>query len=171
MPEQTLSEFEELVNVFQELNFEAACPDCRGQCCQMPWLTDDERHLAERFPEAIKFIGGAAFFLNHKRCAFLDRQSGKCRIYEARPLDCRLFPLDIIEQDGEYYWCIFTTCPNWRKMRDIFEPFIPRLEDKISASLWRQFCRQIAVTKNEYPPYKNRQYVIVKRFAGQFKEL
>jgi Fe-S-cluster containining protein len=118
-----------------------------------------------------RFIDGTAFFLNHNRCAFLDRRTGKCRIYDARPLDCRLFPLDIIEEDGEYYWCVFTTCPNWQKMKELLEPFIPLLENKINSSLWRQFCKQIVVTREEYLPYKNRQYVIVKRFAGGFKKL
>ncbi|HEX8737695.1 MAG TPA: YkgJ family cysteine cluster protein [Pyrinomonadaceae bacterium] len=168
---ETSHKSDELLKIFEDLNFGAVCPDCQGQCCQMPWLNDDERHLARRFPEATKFIDGTAFFLNHNRCAFLDRQTGKCRIYDARPLDCRLFPLDIIEEDGEYYWCVFTTCPNWQKMRELLEPCIPLLENKIDSSLWRQFCKQIAVTKEEYPPYKNRQYVIVKRFGGGFKEL
>lgn len=168
---ETLSEFDELIKIFKDLDFDAVCPDCRGQCCQMPWLADDEQHLAQRFPEAINFVGETAFFLNHKCCAFLERRTGKCRIYDIRPLDCRLFPLDIVEEGGEYYWCVFTTCPNWEKMRELFEPFIPLLENKIDSSLWRQFRKQIAVTKEEYPPYKNGQYVIVKKFAGRFEEL
>ncbi len=169
---ETFHELDELLKIFKDLNFAAVCPDCRGQCCQLPWLNEDEQQrLALQFPEAINFIDGTAFLLNHQACVFLDRQTGKCRIYEARPLDCRLFPLDIVEQDGEYYWCVFTTCPNWEKMKELLEPFIPLLEDKFNAALWRQFCRQIAVTKEEYPPYRNRQYVIVKRFARQFKEL
>lgn len=158
-------EFDELKWVFEKLNFDAVCRECEGQCCQMPWLASEELQLAKQFPESIGFIGDTAFILNHQRCAFLD-PSGKCKIYDSRPLDCRLFPLDIIERDGEYYWCVFTTCPNWQKMKELLAPLIPLLESKISDSLWRQFRRQIEVTKEQYAPYKNGQYVIIKRFAA-----
>ena len=155
-------EVDELTRIFKDVDFDAICHDCRGQCCQMPWLTQDELQIAKQFPDSIKFIGETAFILDHDKCAFLDRE-GKCRIYEMRPLDCRLFPLDIIEEDGEYYWCVFTTCPNWQQMREILEPLIPALENKINPSLWRQFREQIEVTKEEYLPYKNRRYVIIKK--------
>lgn len=161
-------EFDDLISVFEELNFNAICHDCRGQCCHMPWLAKDELHLADKFPDSINLIGDTAFFLDHDRCTFLDTQ-GRCKIYDIRPLDCRLFPLDIIEKDGEYYWCVFTTCPNWQKMKEFLEPLIPLLEDKINASLWRQFLRQIEVTKEEYLPYKSGQYVTIKRFTKRIK--
>jgi len=161
-------EFDELRRTFNDLPFDGACRDCRGQCCEMPWLTKEELASANQFPDAIKFIGDTAFFLNHDKCPFLD-QNGKCKIYEMRPLDCRLFPLDIIEENGEYFWCVFTICPNWRKMKELFEPLLPALEKRISSSLWRQFVKQIATTKEEYPPYKNGQYVIIKKFTNPLK--
>lgn len=160
--------FDELIRVFENLNFNAICRECRGQCCHMPWLAQDELHLAGKFPDSINLIGDTAFFLDHDRCTFLDKQ-GKCKIYDIRPLDCRLFPLDIIEQDGEYYWCVFTTCPNWQRMKELLEPLIPLLEEKINSSLWQQFSKQIAVTKEEYMPYKNGQYVTIKRFARRLE--
>lgn len=161
-------EFDGLTRIFEDLNFNAICHECRGQCCHMPWLSKDEFHLADKFPDSINLIGDTAFFLDHDRCTFLDKQ-GKCKIYDIRPLDCRLFPLDIIEEDGEYYWCVFTTCPNWQKMKELLEPLIPLLEDKINSSLWRQFLKQIAVTKEEYLPYKSGQYVTIKRFAKRIE--
>lgn len=157
-------EFDDLLRIFKDLPFDVVCGDCSGQCCEMPWLTKEEFRLADQFPDAIKFVGETAFLLNHDKCPFLDR-NGKCKIYEMRPLDCRLFPLDIIEENGEYFWCVFTICPNWRKMKELFEPLIPALEKRIGKSLWQQFIKQIAATKEEYLPYKNRQYVIIKKFT------
>lgn len=158
--------FEGLTKIFEHLNFGAVCRECRGQCCHMPWLTQEELHLADRFPDAVHRVDGTAFFLERDRCTFLD-EHGRCRIYDLRPLDCRLFPLDIIEEGGEFYWCVFTTCPNWQKMREMLEPLIPLLEDQINPALWRQFLRQIEVTKEEYLPYRRGQYVTIRRFAGR----
>ncbi|HEV7859050.1 MAG TPA: YkgJ family cysteine cluster protein [Pyrinomonadaceae bacterium] len=163
---ESLQDFNELKLIFQGLDFDDICPDCRGQCCQMPWLAGDEDQLANLFPGSIKYIGETPFVLDHNECAFLGPE-GKCRIYEMRPLDCRLFPLDIIEEQGEYYWCVFTTCPDWRKMKELFEPLLPLFENKINAALWDQFLKQIKVTKEEYAPYRSGQYVILKKFAGQ----
>jgi hypothetical protein len=38
-------------------------------------------------------------------CFFLN--SGRCSIHEFRPVDCRLFPLDLKEIDGELSWVIY----------------------------------------------------------------
>ncbi|MGA9998012.1 MAG: YkgJ family cysteine cluster protein [Pyrinomonadaceae bacterium] len=160
-------EFAELMRVFKDLDFDAVCENCMGRCCHLPWLSKEEIYLAHQFPGSTKFIGETAFFMDHNRCVFLD-QKGKCSIYAQRPLDCRLFPLDIIEEDGEYYWCVFTTCPNWQKMKELFEPLIPALEKKINSSLWHQFLKQIEVTKEEYLPYKSGQYVTIRRFNRNF---
>lgn len=35
---------------------------------------------------------------------FFDRSSGHCKIHAFRPVDCRLFPLDIRKIDGAYHW-------------------------------------------------------------------
>jgi uncharacterized protein len=40
-------------------------------------------------------------------CIFFDHTSGKCEIHSFRPMDCRLFPLDIEYVDGKYHWALF----------------------------------------------------------------
>lgn len=44
-------------------------------------------------------------------CVFLS--GGKCQVYEARPLDCRLFPLDVVRlRTGRIAWIAYTSvCP------------------------------------------------------------
>jgi hypothetical protein len=43
-------------------------------------------------------------------CRFHDTASGNCTIYSARPIDCRLYPLDILFKDGSYYWILWQYC-------------------------------------------------------------
>lgn len=40
-------------------------------------------------------------------CVFFNRRTGLCDIHNCRPVDCRLFPLDIRKIDNKYYWALF----------------------------------------------------------------
>lgn len=40
-------------------------------------------------------------------CVFFNQRTGLCDIYNCRPVDCRLFPLDIRWIDNRYYWALF----------------------------------------------------------------
>ncbi|SRR5258706_6919226 len=44
-------------------------------------------------------------------CVFL--RLGRCQVYDVRPLDCRLFPLDLVElRNGQIAWIAYTSiCP------------------------------------------------------------
>ena len=48
---------------------------------------------------------------SHHGCYFY--RDGKCSIYQVRPLDCRLFPIDIMEKsNGSIVWIAYTqVCP------------------------------------------------------------
>jgi len=54
-------------------------------------------------------------------CFFL--KNGRCEIYPVRPLDCRFFPFDIIEDDEDNLrWIIYTElCPVDFDYRDSFQ--------------------------------------------------
>lgn len=39
------------------------------------------------------------------KCIFL--KNGKCSIYQNRPIDCKLFPFDIIKQNSNYYLILY----------------------------------------------------------------
>lgn len=163
MTSDTRKVMERIRELFGEINFYDACPDCKGQCCKLPWITDDECSLVRLFPTEVKTLDGTRFFLDEKRCKFLGEDE-RCAIYPQRPLDCRLYPLDIIEEEGRYYWCLFTDCPGWRNMRTLLDPLIPKIESEITAPLWQEYKRQIAITKEIYEPYRNGRYVIVRPF-------
>ena len=40
-------------------------------------------------------------------CVFFDAHNGKCRIYNVRPIDCRIFPLDIKKVDTKFFWVLY----------------------------------------------------------------
>jgi len=44
------------------------------------------------------------------KCVFYDSESKKCSKWNSRPLDCRLFPLDIDFHDGRFYWICYSYC-------------------------------------------------------------
>ena len=94
------------------LHDQAKTSSCRcGKCCHL--LIEVDARDAEREPKIAEYgspifadarttqsgkeelIG---FFLNtsmnDNACVFLDRDSGRCTIYETRPLICRLFDCD-----------------------------------------------------------------------------
>jgi Fe-S-cluster containining protein len=55
------------------------------------------------------------------KCVFYD--DGKCTVYEDRPIDCRLFPFDVIEdKSGSLLWIVYEElCPTRFDYRKYFE--------------------------------------------------
>lgn len=86
--------------IFSDLKFDE-CGGC-SRCCYMPWLLEEEYdpHL-ENFGASVEKINSIAFVMDRARCHYA--QCERCTMYKVRPLDCRLFPLDIIEDEGKYW--------------------------------------------------------------------
>jgi Fe-S-cluster containining protein len=147
--------------IFEEINF-SECNGC-SECCYFSWLLKEEYkpHL-DNFGKAVKNIGSVAFIENCKYA-----KGNRCDIYEDRPLDCRLFPLDIIEEDGKYWWCVFTICPKHKEIREKLIPLIPKLEAVITPNMFEQYKRQIALTKEIYPPCRLKQYEKIRKFQSK----
>lgn len=152
-----------LYRIFDGINF-SECEGC-FKCCYFPWILEEEYnpHL-DNFGKTVKEIDSVAFIMNFKACKYAKKN--RCHLYKDRPLDCRLFPLDIIEEDGKYWWCVFTICPKHRKIREKLVPLIPRLEAVITPQIFEQYKKQIALTKKIYPPYRLRKYEKIKEFKG-----
>jgi Fe-S-cluster containining protein len=89
----------------RDLRLKTACGACAHKCCSQPY---DWVYLTSQEIGTISFASGleaAEFVVLRKNsntghvfqaldmpCKFLDKESGACTIYEARPLVCRLFP-------------------------------------------------------------------------------
>ena len=141
--------------VFEGINF-SECNDC-STCCYFPWILKEEYnpHL-ENFGKTVKEIDSVAFIMYYNACKYA--RDNRCNLYEDRPLDCRLFPLDIIEEDGKYFWSLFTICPKHEELEDKLLPLIPKLEELITPAIFDQYKKQISLTKTLYLPYKLKQY-------------
>ena len=151
--------------IFKGIDF-SECSKCNSQCCFFPWLLKEEYsvHL-DCFGKTVTQINSTAFVLDKHRCKYVTKC--RCGIYDTRPLDCRLFPLDIIEEKDAYYWCIFTVCPFHLTIRKKLIPLIEKLEKMITREIFDQYKKQISVTKKIYLPYKNKQYEKIKEFTPQ----
>lgn len=45
---------------------------------------------------------------NSTECIFWDGKTGGCTIYESRPIDCRLYPFDILYVGDSYHWIVYS---------------------------------------------------------------
>ncbi len=148
--------------LFEGINF-SECDGC-SKCCYLPWLLKEEYPQMDNFGKTVKEIDSIAFIMNSTACKYA--RENKCYLYADRPLDCRLFPLDIIEEDGKYWWGIFTLCPKHREIKNKLIPLIPKLEAVITPEIFDQYQKQIKISKIIYSPYKLKQYEKIKRFRG-----
>ena len=89
-----------------------------GQVANPPLLPHEEVVIAahtglriEDFAEPTVPSGnGVAIKREGEGCYFY--QGGRCAIYAKRPFDCRIFPFDIIERQGDLFWIVYTSlCP------------------------------------------------------------
>jgi Fe-S-cluster containining protein len=89
----------------RELKLKTNCASCVNKCCSQPY---DWVYLTNHEVLSLKAISGlepAEFVVNRKNattghefktltlpCQFLDVHTGRCTVYESRPLVCRIFP-------------------------------------------------------------------------------
>ena len=45
---------------------------------------------------------------NSTECVFWNGDLGGCSIYESRPIDCKLYPFDILLIGNEYCWIVYS---------------------------------------------------------------
>ncbi|MEZ0344948.1 MAG: YkgJ family cysteine cluster protein [Infirmifilum sp.] len=84
-------------------NVELDCRDEKGycgKCCRravVPLLKSDLEKIEKALGDPhlyVEWIDGIPVLKRkNNACIFLDPETGKCRIYEFRPLACRLYPL------------------------------------------------------------------------------
>jgi len=101
------------------------CLKCRG-CCRfkdadsvwVPCLLDEEMQdlLDKDIPPALISINRRIRPIPDPAqdgfiCAFLSPSDNKCKIYESRPLECRLYPFLINLRDNKVYLTIDLNCP------------------------------------------------------------
>jgi len=162
MPQETDSTLQQIYKIFDNINFEE-CHDCVNKCCHSPWFLKEEQGASAQF---LKEKG-----VSDSPVSFLGSTSGckyavnnRCQIYNKRPLDCRLFPLDLIEEDEEYWWVIFKNCSRHEEISKKLIPLIPKIESLFDQNICKQYARQIAITKEIYAPSSLRQYKKIAKY-------
>lgn len=88
------------------------CLSC-AKCCmgtQMVLAPSDVERLRGRGLEGFYVMRGPFLYLRNVggRCVFLDKRTRRCKVYEYRPLGCRVYPLVFDEARGAL---IDTLCP------------------------------------------------------------
>jgi Fe-S-cluster containining protein len=118
---KTLTESKSLNKLYKIANFlsnQEECKTCR--------LCEDNIGLVYVLNLEAKAIGrehivttsaGINFFVrtSDNHCPYFEKESGTCNIYEKRPLCCRLYPLDLLFEDGEYWWIAYSDCPIFKR--------------------------------------------------------
>lgn len=109
-------------------NIWSNCMNCAVNCCRRKEISYTLFLTKE---EAKKFIDINKAF----PCKYLNK-NGLCEIHSQRPIDCRLFPFEIVKEGGTFFWAYWeTNCPITKKgskkqlescLRDLEMTIIPR---------------------------------------------
>jgi len=107
----------------KEIRWLDFCNPCKSWCChnENPFASKSELDKLKVEKIITKKDGS---------CIFLD-DSGKCGSYQDRPIECRIFPMDIQKINGKLVWVVWDRCPATReldcdKMVDLFEKTFSR---------------------------------------------
>ena len=95
---------------------------------------------------------------NSTECVFWDTSKG-CMIYDSRPMDCRLYPFDILMMDNSYYWIVYTCNKesNWTWSESILQSFenYDGFDDLMeNLELFSEHTIMVLPTESEKTPYK-----------------
>jgi Fe-S-cluster containining protein len=117
------------------------CIAC-GVCCigtEMELLAEDIRRITARGYKMEDFVAEKDGVYRLKNvdghCVFYDPQTRMCKIYDIRPVGCRMYPL---VYDGRSV-TVDKTCPTWNT--------VPRSEIKRLSPYVLQFLEDVKLTK------------------------
>ena len=107
------------------------CLDCKTTCCnhevasQLFVTEDEQKFISDNCPNEIE-----SFNNGYLPCVFLaDNQL--CKIHKIKPIDCRLFPFDLILEDGKFFWIIREIDCQIVENEDNFEEYLRNFEENI----------------------------------------
>lgn len=111
-----MSDLHRLYALLGALSQQAECKTCR-KCEEnvgLVYLLATEPADLERQGKQIVRTGLGANYVPRRAdgwCSCFDPERNLCRIYDSRPLCCRLYPLDLIAIDGVPWWVLHSECP------------------------------------------------------------
>lgn len=111
------------------------CLSCKANCCKL-----DVAHplfVTQEEIECIKIFHPEKFESFNKSCpCSCLSENGLCDIQENKPVDCRLFPFDVIEDNGKFLWIVREIDCLILKDERKFEEYMQDFEERIIPS----FC-------------------------------
>ncbi len=112
------------------------CLDCESNCCKMDvahplFVTEEEVEcIKTSYPD--KFHSFNKFY----PCSCLS-ESGLCEIHEKKPIDCRLFPFDVIRHNDGFLWIIREISCSILQDGKKFEEYLQDFEANIIPGFYR----------------------------------
>ena len=112
------------------------CLSCKINCCKIDvahplFVTQEEiDRIKNCYPD--KFLS----FNKTCPCSCL-LENGLCGIQENKPIDCRLFPFDIVKYNGSFLWIIREVNCSIIHDETRFEEYMHDFEEKIIPSFYR----------------------------------
>lgn len=135
-------------------------PLCKGKgcfCCTPPWVLEEEL----KYFDKVTLKNSLYFLPGGKTCGFYD--GGSCSVYEKRPLDCRLFPFDLFEKDGDLFVGIYTLCPTYKELIVNNSELVIEVIKSFNENILKQFIRQINILGDIYEPSAIENYCLLEK--------
>lgn len=135
------------------------CPTC-AWCCsdEKLFLSDEERSIL-----------GTDGFSSQKsssgKCEKLN-DDNLCSVHPKRPIECRIFPLDIqVDQNGEFFWILWTGhCPAARSVDvSLFEKDMLSWESQLTEDWVRAYTSHHLV--NQPQKYDKLSSTYLRKFV------
>jgi len=141
------------------------CTNCSEKinCCESfnklnsPTLSIDEvNNIKENYTDFFDKIDDNTYVIKtiNNKCFFY--KNNRCQIYDKRPLDCRLYPFDIIEKENKYYLILYKLKCNSKN------DYINDLKDiDIIVNQIKPWIKEFTNSYN-FTKMKNQEYIIIK---------
>ena len=100
-------------------------------------------------PARINLVGGAGQFI----CSCFEPAKNTCKIYEYRPLDCRLYPFIIARRGEKVFLTLDEKCPYTKKMEHtkIFKDYVAALLSLFASEDFIRLMKSNPGFIQEYP--------------------
>jgi Fe-S-cluster containining protein len=176
---QNISKIENLIHVRNFLDSLCSVMSCEScnlvtRCCSSEYVyvlpIEIERYKYLDIP-IFEFSG--SYFLQKERgkCVFFSERTKSCKIYEERPIVCRMYPIDLSYEKGEMVWSYFAECPwlcsNYETgiLDNTLRNIISFLEVYFTEELLAQFQKTNMVYPRLDPDYLNgHRYKAIRPF-------
>ncbi len=151
----------------------AVCLTCDG-CCRFkeeeslwrPHMAPEEiKHAARQglaegiFLPALSGDGRIKThcFRDEHCCSFFNPSDHTCRVYHARPFECRLYPFVLHKRDHRIMVCVHLNCPYIQATEadSQFQGYVNYLKEYFTRQEVQEFLKRNPAVANDYSLYQN----------------